>query len=334
MMTDLRLPLLVLALNLVALGCDAPEKSVGQESDSETSTTGTTSDGCDTSIAACSSESGNEESSSGDESGGPQACEALDAEGACIDAGCTWRDTTQVTVGADVCESTTGAGVCGPTLPPFAGDDCGDPLCSADGNTYWTRELADGVWEVLGGEGCTLGSPDGFSPCAFAEGDPEVCDCLCPPAASLPPGFETELGAAGCVDMHVYGNSPDGSIAIVLATGPGFTPVADAVAAGEPVSTTHDVSAFERLSVLVGTNVTFPQCNDAIDENAYSIDQEWVATAGTVTIEIAPELDAPKFGTQGYATVTITGLEVTLGGVTESVGEVTFADVAVGWLPG
>ena len=323
MMTDLRLPLLVLALNLVALGCDAPEKSVGQESDSGSTETS----GCDeTCTTGGESETGGvpETSATGD----LEDCPGIGTEDACIDQGCTWYETTQIT---DDCESSPGSGVCTPTLPPVA---CDGPRCGSNDIPYWTREVSAGVWEVVAGSECAA-PQDGFSLCEFAGDDPAACACVCPSTAtSLPPGFETELGAAGCVDMHVYGNSPDGSIAIVLATGPGFTPVADAVAAGEPVSTTHDVSAFERLSVLVGTNVTFPQCNDAIDENAYSIDQEWVATAGTVTIEIAPELDAPKFGTQGYATVTITGLEVTLGGVTESVGEVTFADVAVGWLPG
>ena len=45
-------------------------------------------------------------------------------------------------------------------------------------------------------------------------------------------------------------------------------------------------------------------------------------------------MDPPKFDTQGFATVTITGLEVTFAGVTESLDTVIFADVGVGWLPG
>ncbi len=46
-------------------------------------------------------------------------------------------------------------------------------------------------------------------------------------------------------------------------------------------------------------------------------------------------MDAPEFDTQGFATVTITDLEVTFAGVvTEALDTVTFEDVAVGWLPG
>jgi len=106
------------------------------------------------------------------------------------------------------------------------------------------------------------------------------------------------------------------------------------VAAGETTVTEHDVSEFSRFSVYVGDDVLYPECNDALEPDAYSIDQEWVATAGTVTIEIVPEDDPPEFATQGYATVTVTGLEVTYEGVTEAVGAFSFEDVGVGWLPG
>ncbi len=151
---------------------------------------------------------------------------------------------------------------------------------------------------------------------------------------SLPAGFEPTLAGSGCADMVIFAASPDGSIGLGLTTGGDFTPVADAVDAGETVTTTHDVSEFGRLEVMVGTNVTYPECNDALEPDAYAIDQTWVATAGSVEIEIVPDQDAPKFGTQGSATVTITGLEVTLDGVTETLEDMTFADVGVGWLPG
>jgi|GEM_PF-2253887 len=153
-------------------------------------------------------------------------------------------------------------------------------------------------------------------------------------APGLPDGFEDGLSSAGCADMAIFGDTDDGSIGFVLSTGPDFNPVADAVAAGETTTTVHDVSEFSRLAVLVGDNVTYPECNDALDPDAYSIEQEWVATAGSISVEIVPEMDPPKFSTQGYATITVTGLEVTYDGVTESVGEFTLSDIAVGWLPG
>ncbi len=90
---------------------------------------------------------------------------------------------------------------------------------------------------------------------------------------------------------------------------------------------------FGTFNVLVGTMVSFPVCNDvATDETV--IDQEWVATAGTVDITIVPIEDAPKFGTQGTATLELSGVEVTYGGVTETLEDITFTDVGVGWLPG
>ncbi len=341
-----RLAPLALACSLTALGCDAPEKSVGQETEGESSSnSGSDSDGCDSGVAPCNTDTGSESDSdsdsgsdsSGSDTGNPAECAQLEDPQACAASGCAWLETTRVSIGGEgACEGESGAGFCGQLFPDAGGDDCGDTLCVADDQVYWTREVAPAIWEVLSGQGCTLGAPAGFEQCGFDGDDPAACDCMCESesGASLPEGFEPTLGASGCADMVVYGASPDGSIGLALSTGGDFTPVADAVAAGETVTTTHDVSEFARLVVLVGDNVTYPECNDALDPNAYSIDEEWYATAGTVEITIVPELDAPKFGTQGAATVTITGLEVTLGENTEVLDDITFEDVGVGWLPG
>lgn len=149
--------------------------------------------------------------------------------------------------------------------------------------------------------------------------------------ASLPDGFEETLSESGCADMTVWGRNDDDSIALVLSINDDL--VADAAAAGTTYEGTHAAAEFGTFSVLVGTMVSFPVCNDvATDETV--IEQEWLATAGSVDITIEPIADAPKFGTQGTATLELSGVEVTFDGVTETLEDITFTDVSVGWLPG
>ncbi len=149
--------------------------------------------------------------------------------------------------------------------------------------------------------------------------------------ASLPEGFEETLSGAGCADMTVYGSNPDDSIALVMHISDDL--VANAVDQGETYEGTHAVEEFSTFEVLVGTQVSYPVCNDvSIPETM--IDQTWSATAGEVVIVIVPEQDPPPFGTQGLATVTLSGVEVTYEGSTEVLEDITFEDIAVGWLPG
>ncbi len=149
--------------------------------------------------------------------------------------------------------------------------------------------------------------------------------------ASLPEGFEDTLNEAGCADMTVFGRNPDDSIALVMHIDAEL--VANAALAGETYQGTHDFDEFGTFSVLVGTQVSFPVCNDvATDETV--IEQDWVATAGSVEVTIVPVPNAPKFGTQGVATLQLSGIEVTYDGVTEALEDISFEDVAVGWLPG
>jgi hypothetical protein len=331
----------LLSLTCVSyLGCDAPEKTVGQETvgatDSGTgSGSGSDTQNCDGELP-CGTESDSDSTTTGSETDPviPENCETLDNASDCASEGCAWQDTSLISSDGAACDVSEGEGYC---FDPGTGETeagCGGVFCGASNNEYWTREIEDGTWEVVGGD-CFLPIPDGFVRCEYDGADPVACGCACPEdGATLPSGFESTLGASGCADMTVFGANPDGSIGLALSTGAGFTPVADAVAAGETTSTTHDVSEFARVSVYVGTNVTYPECNDALEPSAYAIDQEWVATSGTVQIEIVPEPDPIEFGTEGFATVTISDLEVTYAGATESLGTVVFEDVAVGWLPG
>ena len=149
--------------------------------------------------------------------------------------------------------------------------------------------------------------------------------------ASLPEGFEETLSESGCGDMTLWGRNDDDTIALVLSINDDL--VANASAAGTTYEGTHDVSEFGTFSVLVGTMVGFPICNDVATDKTI-IDQEWLATAGSVNITIEPVEDAPKFGTLGFATLELSGVEVTFDGVTEPLEDITFTDVGVGWLPG
>jgi len=326
--------LLTLTCSLLP-GCDAPEKTVGQETDGGTESGSGSCGGvlpCGT--TASDTDSGTTGGNSETDPVIPENCEVFDSILDCTGQGCAWQDTSVVSSDGSTCEASDGDGYC---FDPGTGDTqdgCIGVFCNGTGNEYWTREIADDTWEVVAGD-CFLPIPAGFIRCEYDGGDPAACGCACSGVGStLPDGFETMLGSSGCADMTVYGATPDGTVGLALTTGLDFDPVADAVAAGETTTTTHDVAELARLSVYVGTNVTYPECNDALDKSAYSIDEEWVATAGTVEIEIEPIPDAMEFETQGFATVTITGLEVTFAGVTETLGTVTFEEVSVGWLPG
>lgn len=340
--TELSLAALLALTASLSLGCDAPEKTVGQETDGGTesdSGSGSDSDNCG-GVLPCGTNASDSDSSSSTGGGetdsvGAEDCSALEDAPACTAGGCVWRETSTVSTDGPTCEIGDGDGECMATNPTGPAQGCGLSPCPGTESAHWASELADGTWETFSSDDCFEGSPFGFTLCEYAGDDPAACDCLCPSTeAALPSGFESTLSTSGCADMTVYGATPDGSIGLVLSTGLDFDPVADAVAAGETTTTTHEVGEFNRLSVLVGTNVTYLECNDAIDRTAYEIQQEWLATAGTVEIEIIPEMDAPKFDTQGFATVTITGLEVTFEGMTETLDTVTFEDVGVGWLPG
>ncbi len=337
--TKLSLTALLSLTCSLSLGCDAPEKTVGQETEGSTDSgsSGPDTEGCG-GVVPCGTEgsnsgSGSESGSETDSTPAPENCGTFDNTSECQAEGCRWRETSRVSLDGSACEITDGPGACDTPSPGSGEDGCGGTFCDVDDNEYWVRELDDGTWNFVGGD-CFQPVPDGFTRCEYNGDDPAACACLCPDDASLPDGFEPTLSGSGCADMTIFASSPDGSIGLGLSTGLDFNPVADAIAAGETVTTTHDVSEFARLVVMVGTNVTYPECNDALDPDAYSIDQEWAATAGTVEIVIVPDLKAPKFGTLGSATVTITDLEVTFDGVSETLEDITFTDVGVGWLPG
>ncbi len=79
--------------------------------------------------------------------------------------------------------------------------------------------------------------------------------------------------------------------------------------------------------------VSFSICNDVATPETV-VDQTWLATAGNVNITIEPVENAPPFGVLGHATLELTGVEVTYDGITETLDDVVFEDIAVGWLPG
>ena len=335
--------LAVLSAACTLTACDAPEKSVGQESDGG-GTGGETDAGSDSDTSECgpgilpcngsdTDEPGGSESTTGAE---PSECANASDATDCADMGCTWLLAETYSTADGACELIPGdSGYCVGNVEIGPSDGCGlNPHCADDLQLEGLyRELDDGSHELLRYDDCTLEVPAGFMSCATSDA-PAACDCLCDGEASLPTGWETELSAGGCADMTVYGGTADGSIGVAITTGLDFEPVAAAVSAGETLTTTHDVGEFQRVSVYTGDNVLYPECNDALDPDVYEIQEEWVATAGTITIEVVPEMDPPKFSTQGYATVTVTGLEVSYAGVTESVDEFVLSDIAVGWLPG
>lgn len=149
--------------------------------------------------------------------------------------------------------------------------------------------------------------------------------------AVLPDGFEDTLSPDGCGDMVVYARTPADDIALVMTLAEGLVNAAST--SGETYDGTYDVGDFATFEVQVGATVSFPICND-VGSKETSIDQTWLATAGSVHVIIEPVADAPPSGVLGYATLELSGVEVTYDGVTETLDDMVFADVAVGWLPG
>jgi hypothetical protein len=315
-----------LLLCLVALtACDVDKKSVGQESESDTSSESGEETGACPDGEAC--------GSTGSPTGGE--CSTHTDQGACEAASCDWFVPNTVVFGeGDSCElGDPAAGFC--TVPPevTGNDGCIGSPCAADNRDYWVREVSPGQWQGVSGD-CFFDPPDTFVPCTFQGDDPQACDCLCPAGGmgSLPDGFEDALVASGCGDMTILGANPSDTVAVVMNLTGGL--VEAAALSGETYQAEHDVSEFARFSVLVGTDVTYEECNDVGHPDGVTIDEEWVATAGTVNVQIVPGPDPSKFEFYSTATVTVTGLQLDNSGLTHEVGTFTLSDVAVGWFPG
>ncbi len=249
-----------------------------------------------------------------------------------------WRETQRISVADDACEALgAGPGYC--VRHVSSGEEgCGwSTTCSTDsGIEYRFKEVEPGIFEVGSRDDCfqsTVFGPEGFTTCGDVA---EACECTCALEgfAELPAGFEDTLEPGGCEDMVLYGRSPDRTVSFFVSTGPDIEQVADAQSAGEPVIVEYDISELELVEVQVGENLTFATCDDVSEP--FVVQQRWRATAGTVTIEVVPEADPPQFGTLGYATVSMGGLEVQIvGGTSEdTVEDFTLENVAVGWIPG
>ncbi|MBV1861730.1 MAG: hypothetical protein KUG77_25140 [Nannocystaceae bacterium] len=206
---------------------------------------------------------------------------------------------------------------CGAIVPCGSESDSDSDSMTSTGSSSTTSAGS----ESSGEEGSTSG----------AEGSTGGEESSTGGGASLPDGFEETLSHAGCADMTVWGKNDDDSIALVLFIDDNL--VADAAAAGTTYEGTHAVAEFGTFSVLVGSDVSALVCND-VDPRTTNIEQEWVATAGSVEITIEPEEDAQEFDTQGYATLQLSGIEVSFDGTLETLEDITFTNIAVGWLPG
>ena len=148
----------------------------------------------------------------------------------------------------------------------------------------------------------------------------------------LPEGFEDDLQGLGCSDLSIYAKNPADTVGLVFRIAQDL--VATAAMSGETYVGDHDISEFDRFVVLVGTGVTQDECNDVFDPDATTIEQEWTAVAGTVSLEIIPDPEQPEFETPAIANVSITGLQITYDGMTEDVADLSFSDISVGWFPG
>lgn len=294
------------AMTMVSAGCSVPGKSLGMESDGASETGDDAGDGDDdgpgSSDGSGPTATGGDQGGDGSETGvGSDGSDGNDTVGA--DDGCDLEppdapDCATCTQN-DACEWECDVSTCALDCPA---DGCGGEciVCQDEACTSWD----DGLCNPDGS--CVIGA------------EPDMCQ------AGLNPGFELELTQqAGCADMAVYASSPDGTLGLVLVIN-GLN--VNDVTKSAVFELEHDDAA--RFEVLVGTNVTQDECNDAPIPPGPQIDATWTPVDGTMSVEINPGLNPT-------ASVTISDAVLTNGfGATVALDNYVFSDVVVGWFPG
>lgn len=306
------LTMMAVAMLGMTVACSVPGKSVGMESND-----GGADDGADDGADAGGS-------TSDATSAGPGGSDVGDT--GAVDTGMAESDSDDgvIDTGED--------GSCPPVDEPEV-PECA--TCVLEPDCDWQCDFSACPLECAvdncGAECIICADPDdcafsyGFGSCN-AEGEcigkpgPDLC------GGGLVNGFEDGLTQqSGCADMQVYAWSDDDTLGLVL-TISGL----DVNGIGEQTEFSmlaHD--AADILNVVVGTNVTEANCNDAIVPPGPVIDETWSATDGTLDITITPGIAGP------VADVTLTNVVFDDGGGnTVTVPTYTFSAINVGWFPG
>lgn len=228
-------------------------------------------------------------------------------------------------------------GVCGEP-PPIELADC--VACDPADGTWGNDACITDCTGQACGEPC-LACPEGEPGCLGAE-NVGACDsagqCVVPSGPDqcmnvLQPGFETELTQqGGCSDLYVHAQNPQDTRGLVLSVSGEL--VDAVVTSGEAASTELDITdPSVSFRVETGVAVTELECNDAITMKPV-IDETWSATAGTLTIDLAPDGNGNAIADITLTDVTIERTAPAGGATPIEIPSYVFTDVLVGWLPG
>jgi hypothetical protein len=204
------------------------------------------------------------------------------------------------------------------------GDGDGDPGETGDGDG--DGEPGDGDGEPGDGDG-EPGDGDGEP----GDGDGEPGDGDGDPLPSLPPGFLDELtDAGGCGDVYIGVTNGPGTMGILFS---GAELAVTAHMLGE-TQTRESTLPSDDVSLRIALGSALDDgCNDAGE--GQTIDTEWIAVSGTVTLTVVPKGEAQPWQVPADATLELSNVSFEGDGVAPVFVETWIVeDVDVGWFPG
>lgn len=157
----------------------------------------------------------------------------------------------------------------------------------------------------------------------------DVCE-----QAALEEDFGSELAfQGGCSDMVLFARNGADTIQLYARVN-GVVSAANG-AEDTQVHTYHLPDSDITLNVNLGENLSDSTCDDVI-EGDVNVAMTYLATGGAATLVIEPgEEDQEEWSQTAIATLTLTGVEFTDGNQCAiGLGDFSFEEVLVGWLPG
>ncbi len=180
---------------------------------------------------------------------------------------------------------------------------------------------------LLGLCGCSLGKVDVDT--QDTDSGFDVCD-----QTALEDGFGSSLAfQGGCSDMVLFARNAADTVQLYVSVN-GVVSSANGAADTQVHSfllPDPDIT----LNVNVGENLSDATCDDVVLGDV-SVAMTYLATGGTATLVIEPgEQDEEEWSQTGTATLTLSSVEFTDGNqCVMGLGDFSFEEVLVGWLPG
>jgi hypothetical protein len=313
-------------LSLAVVGCVAPPKNVGQESDTDAAGNDGTGSG--------------ESTDTPGETGEPAACgEIVDGTTCNATLDCAWVEITTIIGSGDFCGFEQPRNHCIRTF--YQGDGCVlSPACGDEGAgvAYWAArpEVGPDAFEIITPADFCSDQPVDYQPCRWSadgtqlESGPEACGCICGGGGgpAFPPGIEGELTEqAGCADVTAYAYNPEQSVALSFSVDAGYAMQATDTQA--PVDVELTAGGDVEVRLWLGSELASRFCTDV--GGVGEVDASWTATAGSISLHVEPGDPYP------FASLTLTNVAFESDDGSNdpyTLDSYTFTDVMVGWLPG